>query len=422
MIKRFSLTIFFILAIIFSANADMIDVYFDYGVDSEINEKNLDGNLNNIRTVVNGNLDNDNSKDDFFFVEKLSSLPLAGTEGRVAYLTTSDTLNFDDGTEWWTNPNYSGTASQGDILYYNGTNWARVTKGTDGEILITGNTPSWSGLGDNEFSGILTTNDGGTGQDFSATVQGSILYFSATGTVSALGTGTSGHYLQTKGASDNPVWASAESYFKPDGVCVLAVDNGSLGVDLSSLNQTLTLASLADADLVAGKVSSKCYDYDGTNDYITVADNAVHDVGTSLYFEVWVYKDTAGTDFIISDDGAGANFSVSMGDASIVVAIKTGDGDEAASVAHGLSDSGLNQWAYIVVQWDNSTHADVYVNGSDVGDGDDAGNGSVNGFTGFCIGADTSQGNHFPGKIDGLRLLKTTKTAAQILARYNAFK
>ncbi|GAH25086.1 unnamed protein product, partial [marine sediment metagenome] len=51
------------------------------------------------------------------------------------------------------------------------------------------------------------TQYGGTGQNFSAIAQGSILYFSAAGTISNLAPGISGQYLKTQGADANPVWA-----------------------------------------------------------------------------------------------------------------------------------------------------------------------------------------------------------------------
>lgn len=60
---------------------------------------------------------------------------------------------------------------------------------------------------DSRSLAITTTGKGGTGQDFSATAQGSIPYFSAAGVVSVLAPSTSGYYLKTQGAAANPAWA-----------------------------------------------------------------------------------------------------------------------------------------------------------------------------------------------------------------------
>lgn len=76
--------------------------------------------------------------------------------------------------------------------------------GTDSKTVTTLGTVSagtWQGT-------AVATGYGGTGQDFSATAQGNIIYFSAAGTVAALGPGTSGQFLKTQGASANPVWAN----------------------------------------------------------------------------------------------------------------------------------------------------------------------------------------------------------------------
>ncbi|MBU3934611.1 hypothetical protein KKC00_01470, partial [Patescibacteria group bacterium] len=52
---------------------------------------------------------------------------------------------------------------------------------------------------------------GGTGQNFSLTSQGSVLYFSATGTIAALGPGTAGHVLTSGGTGANPSWSAVSS-------------------------------------------------------------------------------------------------------------------------------------------------------------------------------------------------------------------
>lgn len=78
----------------------------------------------------------------------------------------------------------------------------------------------------------LATSRGGTGQDFSATAQGSIPYFNGTGTMAALAPSTAGYVLTTQGAGANPSWTDA----------------GTLGVKWNNIaspdgNQTLAMAS-----------------------------------------------------------------------------------------------------------------------------------------------------------------------------------
>src|SRR3990167_4965123 len=78
--------------------------------------------------------------------------------------------------------------AQGNILYWNGTNWVNLAVGTDGQALTTQGAsanPTWSGM----------------------TTQGDIEYHSGTDRA-RLAPGTSGQFLKTQGASANPVWAS----------------------------------------------------------------------------------------------------------------------------------------------------------------------------------------------------------------------
>lgn len=66
-------------------------------------------------------------------------------------------------------------------------------------LILLGSTPSGAG--------ILPSKNGGTGGDMSAAAQGAVPYFSNTGIQSALSAGTSGYYLQSQGAAQNPQWA-----------------------------------------------------------------------------------------------------------------------------------------------------------------------------------------------------------------------
>jgi hypothetical protein len=55
----------------------------------------------------------------------------------------------------------------------------------------------------------IATQYGGTGQDWSGVAQGSIPYFSGTGTMTTLAPGTSGYVLMTQGAGANPTWTDS---------------------------------------------------------------------------------------------------------------------------------------------------------------------------------------------------------------------
>ena len=93
----FGLLILFLTMPAFATQASR---YNTYGLTDQVTATNLNGNWDNILSVVNGNLDNTNAKtgSGFRFYEVLGSLPTAGTEGRLVYLTTDDKLYTDNGS------------------------------------------------------------------------------------------------------------------------------------------------------------------------------------------------------------------------------------------------------------------------------------------------------------------------------------
>ena len=89
---------------------------------------------------------------------------------------------------------------------------------------------------------------GGTGQNFSLTPQGTIIYFSGTGTMAALGPGTAGQILMTAGASANPAWTTATypATTTANQVLFSSADNVVGGdSDFTFATDTLTITKIA---------------------------------------------------------------------------------------------------------------------------------------------------------------------------------
>lgn len=74
-----------------------------------------------------------------------------------------------------------------------------------------GNIPTGAGEVPTANLNVVPTSKGGTGADRSTTAQGSTLYFSATGVMSALAPGTAGQVLMTGGAAANPSFVNSLS-------------------------------------------------------------------------------------------------------------------------------------------------------------------------------------------------------------------
>ena len=190
----------------------------------------------------------------------------------------------------------------------------------------------------------------------------------------------------------------------------------------SYLRKTITWANLTSADLVTGKVSRQAIDFNGADESASIADDAAHDVGSACSIEAWVYRDTAGGTDCYFCEAAGAILHLSLLNATVAGAIVTASGTETINATHGLSGNAIDQWVHIVMTWDSSSAAKVYINGVDKSGGNDAGNGAISAFNQIYIGQNNTPANWFHGIIDGVRYLNYKMSAAEVLARYNAFK
>ena len=118
--------------------AGVITPYKTYATNDQVTAANFNGNITTITGEINGGLDNTNADttNGYRFFEVLGSIPAAGTQGRVVFLTTENTINFDTGAAWNSAVSVT-TPTQGDILYYNGTAWAKLAAGTANYALVT---------------------------------------------------------------------------------------------------------------------------------------------------------------------------------------------------------------------------------------------------------------------------------------------
>lgn len=85
-----------------SVFADTVTAYKTYSVNDTVSAQNLNGNITTILAALNGGLDNNNANttSGYRFFETKSALPTAGNQGRVVYLTSDNSINFDSGSAW----------------------------------------------------------------------------------------------------------------------------------------------------------------------------------------------------------------------------------------------------------------------------------------------------------------------------------
>lgn len=247
MAQRMRKIILTILLLLFSipSQAGLVERYFDYGPTSTVTDVNLDGNINNILNEINGGLDGNNvdSANGWRLIEILSSSPSAGNQGRVVFLTSNNTLNFDTGATFITTAVLPNNQTFGGSNTFNGstnfvgditgtTNFTGTTNlkgatntigdgGSDALTLNLGNGMSssamtWTLTGALTISGTITdlgtvttaNIDGGTMdgvQIGGTTATGELIVNDASDDADGLGAqGTAGQFLMSNGTGVNP--------------------------------------------------------------------------------------------------------------------------------------------------------------------------------------------------------------------------
>lgn len=128
-------------------------------------------------------------------------------------------------------------------------NASQLTSGTVPAARISGSYPGITGVG-TITSGIWTgqvigTQYGGSGQDFSTANQGSLIYFSATGTEAVLPPGTAGYLLQTNGPGQNPSYTNAPAIMGSNitSIPLTALQAGTLATNIQVLDGSLSTVS-----------------------------------------------------------------------------------------------------------------------------------------------------------------------------------
>lgn len=188
-----------IILIIFKAmcHATQVTVPVTWKTGDTVTDAKLNSVNNAFATVINGGLDNTNTASGYKMIFNVSSLPVAGTQGNIDFLTSDNSLNIDNGAAWLKTITTS-TPATGNIPYYN-SGWQLLTPGTQYYPLVSNGTtslPSYQALPPTGITGGAVT-------------QGTV-FFASTSTVTAgLPPATSGQFLQTQGVGVNPQWATA---------------------------------------------------------------------------------------------------------------------------------------------------------------------------------------------------------------------
>ena len=163
----------------------------------------------------------------------------SGAVQQVSASQARTILNVEDGADVTDNANVITAlnniagVSEGDVLYFNGTDWVRLARGTDGQVLTaTATTVNW----ENASSGFADP----------MTTEGDIIYRSAGGTT-RLAVGTNGQVLKSNGTTIS--WQN-ESSGGATWTTATASTSLANSIDLS-VNYYVEVAGDADFNLTA---------------------------------------------------------------------------------------------------------------------------------------------------------------------------
>ena len=168
-------------------------------------------------------------------------------------------------------------------------------------------------------------------------------------------------------------------------------------------------------------------DFDGTNDFVEIADSNELDVTTAFTLEAWVYPTTTNTSQVI----IGKINDTNLGNAAdLAYALRFNSSGFRAEIGNGTTTQNvtstnyqLNKWQHVAIVYDGATSGNLslYINGVLQGSTLATGWSSIqNNSASLKIGSYGTYFNQFfKGGIDNLRLWNIAKTGPQINALIN---
>lgn len=172
------------------------------------------------------------------------------------------------------------------------------------------------------------------------------------------------------------------------------------------------------------------YDFDDSNDYISLPAGNQFDIDGDRTLSVWVNPDTAATHDVIyfvggyQSGGRWKFWNLQLTDSNNLLGEMEGDGGSSRSKCKTNEVLTNNVWTHVIMTWNHTSKAcKIYINGTEAtySDLNSNMNGIVQGNTFVYIGGSkrTSFEHPYDGELDEVKLYNTILTASQIEQLYN---
>jgi len=267
-------------------------------------------------------------------------------------------------------------------------------------------------------SGATTSND--TWYYGAVTYDGTTLtmyingaYSNSVAKTGALGTNTATLYIGSRNASGN--------FFPGQIDDVRIYDYARTAAEVYNDYKSTHGTMVGDTKFVDGKIG-KALEFDGTGDYVKIADESSLDLTTEMTLSAWIKpSDVANYRQIVSKFGASGAYSYQIGQAPAgeMRSDISGNGTSYASVATSGLGMSTGNWYHVATTFNSGVYK-IYVNGSEEASTTSSVTSLYPGTANLTIGVSAADVQYFYGLIDNVRIYSYARTAAQILEDYNA--
>lgn len=186
-------------------------------------------------------------------------------------------------------------------------------------------------------------------------------------------------------------------------------------------SQKIFLLALLLINLFPGQVKAQggyAIDFDGTDDYVSIADDPVLRPTTAMTVEAWIYpEDIAGQSVppVLRKADASSGYTLEINHTNNEISFYVHISGVGFTASPAYSISSLNQWHHVAGTYDGSTIS-LYINGALIGSTSVSG-GITSSLEPLVIGSESFfGGRYFDGKIDEVRIWGDARSQAEIQA------